>query len=138
MTKPNRQQQAILDLVEADSRETLVDWIRTNAIDFAKYSESDCGLSHGSARAVAQASLELLESAIHSLKRYDDAGKRPLGQRMNDVEKRSIAPDRCSRCHREFTSGLQGRVKVGQLCAECSEHRPAVPNSDFGVNKGTY
>jgi hypothetical protein len=87
--KPNRQQQAILDLVEADSRETLVDWIRTNAIDFAKYCESDCGLTPGSARSVAITSLELLESAIHSLRRYDEAGKRPLGQRMNDPEKRS-------------------------------------------------
>jgi hypothetical protein len=85
--KPNRQQQAILDLVEADSRETLVDWIRTNAIDFAKYCESDCGLTPGSARSVAITSLELLESAIHSLRRYDEAGRRPLGQRMSDPER---------------------------------------------------
>jgi hypothetical protein len=58
--KPNQQQQAILDLVEAPSRDALVDWIETNALDFAKYTRSDCHLSHAGARAVAATSLELL------------------------------------------------------------------------------
>jgi hypothetical protein len=87
--KPNKQQQAILDLVEAVSREDFISWIGTNAADFVKYSNSDCGLSRASAQSVARTSLELLKSAIHSLERYDDAGKRPLGQRMNDPERYS-------------------------------------------------
>lgn len=102
--KPNKQQQAILDLAEAPSREALVDWIQSNASEFAKYTRDDCGLNHASARSVAQISLELLESAIHTLRRYDEAGKRPLGQRVSD-----------QRLYREV-----------------------VPNSDFGVNRGTY